>query len=241
MTDPIQPVEQPIFKVPTVGEGRVDMTGQPLDPNLPVDYQERFIALSKKPDFAETIFAHIANGGTLITLAQVWGVRYTDLSAYIGSRRDLGDKYNQALFARNEWEEERLLQELRAIATVDIRDAYKPDGTLKDIKDIPYNVAAALSSVEVDELFEGYGDERRMVGYTRKVKFWDKAKAIEMFMKKHGLLIERHKHEVTRTLEDLVGAGTDEVVEGELVKDAQAPSVAEPEQKNSSESSEATP
>ena len=40
--------------------------------------------------------------------------------------------------------------------------------------------AAAVSSVEVREEFEGQGESRKLVGYTKKIK-WDKTAAI-----KHG-------------------------------------------------------
>jgi hypothetical protein len=223
--EPIQavesPAETPVFPAsihgPTVGTGQYDTAKQPLEPHLPVDYQERFSRIIKKTDFAPTVFAHIANGGTLITLADIWGVRFSDLSAYIAHAPELSSQYQQALIARNEWEQERLLQELRSIATVDIRQAYDDQGRLRPIQDIPANVASAISMIESDELRAG--DE--VIGKARKVKFWDKAKAIEMFMRKHGLLVDRVKHEGTIRLEDLATASA-EILQGELVTDVPA-------------------
>lgn len=187
---------------------------QAVEPHsLPINYLERFQALTLKSDFADTVFAHVANGGTLIGLAEVWGVRHSDISGYIGSNRALIDKYTAAMMARDEWEKERCLQELRAIATVDIRQAYNEDGTLKPMREMPPELAACISSVESDELFEGVGQEREQVGYTKKVKFWDKAKAIELFMKKHGLLIERKQVQHTLRLEDLIHPANTDVVD----------------------------
>jgi len=209
---------KPIQSVERVGEGACYLDGTPLPSSLPVDYRERFRALTKNPDFEDTIFAHVANGGTLITLAETWGVRHSDISGFISSKQSLRDRYDFAIIARNEWEVERCLQELRAIATVDIRQAYKANGELKNVRDLPAELAAALSSVETDELFEGTGESREQIGITRKVKFWDKAKAIELFMKKHGLLIERKQVTVTRTLEDILTASrASSVVEAEIV------------------------
>lgn len=221
----------PIQAVERVSPDAVDITGQPLSPpNLPKDYIERFHALTLKTDFQDTIFAHIANGGTLISLAEVWGVRHSDIAGYIAEHPKLKERYEFALTARGEWEKERMLQELRAIATVDIRDAYDDNCNLKNVRDMSPTLAAALQSIETDELFAGHGDEREQIGVTRKVKFWDKAKAIELFMKKHGLLIERKEVKVTRTLEDIVGAANEEVIEAEVVT-----------QKNATEKAEATP
>lgn len=214
----------PIQSVERVPEGSIDPSGRPVSPpNIPVDYLQRFQALALKPDFSDTIFAHIANGGTLITLAEIWGVRHSDISAFLGNNPALMPQYTAAMMARDEWERERCLQELRAIATVDIRQAYNEDGTIKSMRDMPANVAAALSSVETDELFEGTGTDRELVGYTKKVKFWDKAKAIELFMKKHGLLIERKHVTVARTLEDILSASLDDVVDAQVVAPSETP------------------
>lgn len=212
--------DTPIQAVERVAPGAVDTSGLPLPAHLPKDYRERFDALTRRVDFADTIFANLANGGTLITLAEAWGVRHSDIAGYVSTSQLLKDRYAFALLARDEWEKERCLQELRAIATVDIRQAYNEDGTLKSIRELPAQLAAALSSVESDELFKGQGAERELIGYTRKVKFWDKAKAIELFMKKHGLLIDRVKVQQVSTLEDIVGASQADVVDAEIIQPA---------------------
>ena len=78
---------------------------------------------------------------------------------------------------------EQILKELAAIGASDIREFYDKDGNLKNIKDLSDNAAASLSGVEVDELFEGYGEERRHIGLTRKIKRWDKVAAIDKICK----------------------------------------------------------
>ena len=50
-----------------------------------------------------------------------------------------------------------VLKELMLIARVDIREAFNENGELKPIKDIPEDVARAMSGVDVDDLFEGNG------------------------------------------------------------------------------------
>ena len=203
---------KPIQTVERVGPNATHIDGRPIPANLPVDYRERFAALTLRADFADDVFAHIANGGTLIQLAEVWGVRHSDISGFISTRDELRKRYDFALIVRSEWEVERCLQELRDIMTADVRDAYNPDGTLKNIKEIPANLAAALQSIESDEIFEGSGDARTWTGYAKKVKFWDKAKAIELFMKKHGLLVERKQVTHTMKLEDLIHPANSEII-----------------------------
>lgn len=97
-----------------------------------------------------------------------------------------------------------VLGELLRLARTDIGEAFDADGRLKAIKDIPEDVRRAIAGVEVDELFEGRGRDRVQVGWTRKVKFWDKARALELLARHLGLL--KDKVEVTGklTLEDLV-------------------------------------
>lgn len=97
-----------------------------------------------------------------------------------------------------------VLGELLRLARVDIGAAFAEDGTLKPLRDIPEDVRRAIAGVEVDELFEGRGRDRKQLGYTRKVKFWDKARALELLARHLGLL--KDKVEVTGhvTLEQLV-------------------------------------
>lgn len=84
-----------------------------------------------------------------------------------------------------------VLGELLRLARVDIAGAFYPDGGLKPIHEIPEDVRRAISGVEVLEEFSGRGGDRSQVGWTKKIKFWDKARALEMLAKHLGLLKER--------------------------------------------------
>lgn len=91
-----------------------------------------------------------------------------------------------------------VLRELLRLARVDIAEAFDPvTGSLKPIHDIPLEVRRAIAAVEVDELFEGRGEDREQIGYTRKVKFWDKTRALELLGKHLKLFVERHEVTVT--------------------------------------------
>ena len=84
-----------------------------------------------------------------------------------------------------------ILGELLRIARVDIGEAFDENGALKPLKEIPEDVRRAISGMEVDELFDGTGRERLRIGETRKVKFWDKTRALELLAKHLGLLKDR--------------------------------------------------
>jgi phage terminase small subunit len=81
-----------------------------------------------------------------------------------------------------------LLQECLRIATTDIREAFQEDGSLKAPKDFSDDIAHSISSIEVDELYEGVGKDREQIGYTKKIKFWDKKGALELLMKYKKML-----------------------------------------------------
>lgn len=79
---------------------------------------------------------------------------------------------------------DEVLRELVRISQSDIRKVFAEDGSLKPMSEWPDAIAACVASVEVDEIFdyEGSGKNRTkvLVGYTKKVKFWDKNKSLEM-------------------------------------------------------------
>jgi phage terminase small subunit len=81
---------------------------------------------------------------------------------------------------RVRFDQDRILREIRYIALSDLRKLFREDGTMKHPHQWPKYVARAVASFEVVEEFEGSGRDRVHVGYTKKVKFWDKTKAIEL-------------------------------------------------------------
>jgi phage terminase small subunit len=72
-----------------------------------------------------------------------------------------------------------LVKELLNVARVDPADLCDDEGNLLPLKQIPPEVRRAISSFDVDELWEGRGDDRRQAGVTKKIRFWDKLASIE--------------------------------------------------------------
>lgn len=68
----------------------------------------------------------------------------------------------------------------------DMADLYNADGSLKPIHDMPKEARLMIHELESDELFSGYGKEREMIGYSKKVKTYSKSDAIEKLMKHLG-------------------------------------------------------
>ena len=83
---------------------------------------------------------------------------------------------------------DNVLKELMKLAFVDITDIFDENGNLKDIGLMPENVRKAIASVEVSEEFDHPGKDKERIGYTKKIKFWPKDKALELLAKHLKLL-----------------------------------------------------
>jgi phage terminase small subunit len=97
-----------------------------------------------------------------------------------------------------------VLRELKHLGHSDLRRIYKADGTIMHPHEWPDDIARAIASIEVEELFEGHGDDRTWIGYTKKVKLWPKDKGLELMGKHKKLFTEKHEHSGTVSLEQLV-------------------------------------
>jgi phage terminase small subunit len=102
---------------------------------------------------------------------------------------------------------ERVLTEIARIGLSDIRKLYREDGTLKLPHEWSAEEAAAIACVEVFEEFEGREKDRKLKGYTKKVKVFDKVKALE-FLGKHLGIIGNTKHKDEEEKEDGVRVWT---------------------------------
>lgn len=100
-----------------------------------------------------------------------------------------------------------VLLELLRIARVDLSQAYDRDGNLKPIHEIPEDVRRAIAGIEIDELWEGHGKDKEQVGITRKVKFWDKVKSLELLGKHLKLWVERIEVDGLEGLAERIQAG----------------------------------
>ncbi len=123
------------------------------------------------------------------------------------SRPIVSSRVEALLAARNERTAitaDTILQELRKIALSDIGEAFDESGQLKPIKEIPKEIRQAISSVESIEQYEGSGRERKYIGELKKVKFWEKTKALEMLGRHLKLFTDKVEHSGTVSLAQLV-------------------------------------
>jgi phage terminase small subunit len=85
-----------------------------------------------------------------------------------------------------------VLGELLRVARSDLAAAFNADGSLKPIHEIPEETRRAISGIETNELWAGSGDYRVSMGQTRKLRLWDKTKALELLGKHLKLYTEIH-------------------------------------------------
>lgn len=99
--------------------------------------------------------------------------------------------------ARTQATADKVISEIYHLVSFDTAEIYDEEGRFKSIHSIPKNIRKAIASIETEEEFERpiNGKFKVKCGYIRKIKFWDKNKAIEL-LGKH-LVLFTDKHEVT--------------------------------------------
>lgn len=97
-------------------------------------------------------------------------------------------KLNEERAARTLLDGDEILREIKKIATSDVRRLFdSKTGAVLPMTEWPDDVAACVSSIEVDEIYAGRGAERVLIGYTKKIKLWDKPKSQENLGRNKGL------------------------------------------------------
>lgn len=84
--------------------------------------------------------------------------------------------------------QDRVLLEVARIAFFDPRKLFNSEGAPIPINQLDDDTAAALAGVEVLEEYDGSGEDRVFVGYTKKYKIADKNTALTNAMRHLGML-----------------------------------------------------
>lgn len=88
---------------------------------------------------------------------------------------------------RVEITQDRVLQEYARLAFYDPRKLFDEDGKPKDISSLDDDTAAALAGLDVMEEYEGTGENRQFIGYTKKYKLANKLGALDSVAKHLGM------------------------------------------------------
>lgn len=92
----------------------------------PLTLYEKETLFFQDSDCLLKICRHVASGGSVIDLADLHGIRYCDIMAFIRSSKASSDLYDKALVDRQEWARERVMKELADI--VDKQSEINADG-----------------------------------------------------------------------------------------------------------------
>jgi phage terminase small subunit len=99
---------------------------------------------------------------------------------------------------------EFVLNELYRIASTDVIGLFNDDGSVKPIQEVPEDLRRAVSSIEVLEYFEGYGDDREQVGFIKKIRLWSKDSSLDKLGKHLKLFTEKREISASKSLEEIL-------------------------------------
>lgn len=94
--------------------------------------------------------------------------------------REANRQLSREAFVESGIDPAAVLQGVYEIAFSDPRQVFDGNGAMLPVRELPAGVARSISSIEVDELFAGAGEEKLLVGHTKKIKFWPKNDAFRM-------------------------------------------------------------
>jgi len=97
----------------------------------------------------------------------------------------------EKISARLELKAEDVIDELRKVGFFDPRKVLTGNGDVKPVEEWDDDSAAAVQALEVEALFEGRGEDRLQIGYTKKVKLHSKVSALEKLGQHLGLFRQK--------------------------------------------------
>ncbi|HCF2109404.1 TPA: terminase small subunit [Pseudomonas aeruginosa] len=115
--------------------------------------------------------------------------RATEIGYQLLQRPEVAQAIQAAMAERSKRtkvEADYVIRRLREIDEMDVLDILEDDGSFRSIRDWPKASRQFLSGIEVAELFEGRGDDRRIAGVLRKVKWPDKLRNLELLSRHVG-------------------------------------------------------
>jgi phage terminase small subunit len=125
---------------------------------------------------------------------------------------------------------EELDRRLEEVINFDLRRLYRPmlkDGQpvldeegrpryeLIPLPEWPEDIARTLAGCDVTELFEGASGEKFVIGQLKKWKRHDLTRALELYYKRRGLLVEKHELDVPGSVTITIGLQPPKKPEGQ--------------------------
>lgn len=145
----------------------------------------------KQQKFADK---YLVTGNATLSYTYAYKVKNENTAKSAGQRlltnvdvKQYIDKKREKLSQKAGITQERVMQEIGRLAFSDIRQLFDSNSNLLDIKKLPDDIAAVISSIEVDEITSIGRINKKQKGVIQKIKLWSKEKALEMLAKHFSL------------------------------------------------------
>lgn len=98
--------------------------------------------------------------------------------------------------ARLELEADTILRELMRLALVDPAEAFDDAGNLRPLREMPLDLRRAIAGIDVVSVQVTGDEQRTTTTAVRKVRFWDKVKALETLGRHLALWTDKVQHQL---------------------------------------------
>lgn len=119
----------------------------------------------------------------------------------------------EAAIKKHEVTAERVVAELAKISFLDPKAFFDDKGCLRPLSELPNELTAAIASLEVVENFDMMDGERVFTGYTKKIKFNDKLKGLELLGRYLKMFTDKVEVQGSVNLADVLQAARRRAIE----------------------------
>ena len=151
-------------------------------------------------DTIDMVCDNIAAGQTLAGLCENLNIPYPKLSAWLRCDEARWKRYQTAKEARKDYFQDFCLEAHKKLASLDVRDFFDEAGAVRPMAQWSKDMGHAIAQLDTSEI----NVDGSKVGETKKLKFWDKQKAIEALAKISGAYTEKLEHSGSVSLEQMV-------------------------------------
>ncbi len=92
---------------------------------------------------------------------------------------------------RTEITQDRVLKEYAKIAFFNPKKLFNENGQPKDITELDDDTAAVIAGLKVNDVYEGFGEDRTFIGYLKEYKLTDKKGALDSLARHLGMFKDK--------------------------------------------------
>ena len=98
---------------------------------------------------------------------------------------------------RTEITQDRVLKEYAKIAFFNPKNLFNENGQPKGITELDDDTAAVIAGLKVNDVYEGFGEDRTFIGYLKEYKLIDKKGALDSLARHLGMFTDKVQIEGT--------------------------------------------